>query len=124
AESRNFSKTYFEASRDEWYARLEVLDMIAKAWLFKQRKDWIQKIHTGEENAAFAEQRSADEDLASRLGSLTISQSPSMVGLPASLAVKEESVFRVILQVMTDNKDRVMPNIIDNAIQDSNDVAA
>ncbi|KAI1321722.1 CHAT domain-containing protein [Xylariaceae sp. FL0255] len=142
-EHRNLSKTYFQAPRGQWQARLEslhtwlskdgghvplnsrdtVLQTIAKAWLFNQRSDWIKTTHAADENSVFAQHRSADEDLARCVGSLNMAQSPSMVGLPSSLAAQEENVIRVLLQLLAGDQGRITSAMIDHAIKDSSDVA-
>jgi hypothetical protein len=72
-----------------------VLSTIAEAWEFKERSDWTKQTHTDEENAGFM---LADIALANEIRSVDQAQA-TMVGLPGTIAKKDENVFRVISQI-------------------------
>ena len=151
-EYQNFSKSFFDASREDWAvrfsrlrswlmesndripggSRLLVLSTIADAWGFKQRSDWMKQTHTDEENSRFAEHMLADIALANEIRSIEQTQATSMVGLPDIMTKKDENVFRVISQIKSTPSPghsdaaiqlgELSAEVLDQAIQDSEDV--
>jgi hypothetical protein len=131
-EHRRLSSSFFDASREDWTARsnklrgwlesgvprdsrLQVLASITKAWGFKQRIDFMKQPHTDAEKAAFMTHVMADILLEKEIQSL--GQAPSMVGLPVSVAIKDENVFRIIGQIKSGSSPGDQE--LDQAIDDS-----
>jgi hypothetical protein len=131
-EYRTFSKSFFDASREDcavrfsrlrgWLmesndripgdSRHRVLSTIAEAWVFKQRSDWTKQTHTDEENAGFIKHMLADIALANEIRSVDQAQATSMVGLPGTIEATSSP----------GHSDALSTEALDQAIQDSEDV--
>src|ERR1700760_97454 len=104
----NFSSSFFDVSRADWrirfdrlrgwlmeindripaHSRRRVLETVAEAWTFKQRNDFIQEVHTSEEEASFTMHMMADFALVIEIKSINPKEASSMDGLPEIMAKK------------------------------------